>query len=157
MSDEPVLKRIVSFLDGATCPYELIEHRTVSTAEDAARERGTPLEEGAKSILLKFDNAFGVFVLSAARQVRSALVRRGLKVRRTRFAYPEEMLSMTGLVPGSMPPFGEPIFPLPLFIDPSVTGNDMMVFTAGSKTTSIRMATSDYLRVARPRELVFAR
>ena len=157
MSDEPVLQRIITLLDDDGCPYEIIEHGSVSTADEAAAERATPLDEGAKAILLKYDGDFGIFVLSAARQVRSALVRRGLKVRRTRFAYTEELLAMTGLVPGSVPPFGEPVLPFPLFVDPSVLDNRAMVFTAGSRKTSIRMATADYRRIAKPRELAFAR
>ncbi len=157
MSDQSVLQRIVTLLDGDGCPYEVIAHESVLTAKEAAAVRGTQLDEGAKSILLKYDSEFGIFVLSAALQVRSALVRRGLKVRRTRFAYPQELLAMTGLVPGSMPPFGEPVFSLPLFVDPSVLDQATMVFTAGSRTTSIRMATSDYRHVARPRELAFSR
>lgn len=157
MSDQSVLQRILTLLDGDGCPYQVIEHDAVSTAREAAEVRSTPLGEGAKSILLKYDSDFGIFVLSATRQVRSALVRRGLKVRRTRFAYAEELLSMTGLAPGSVPPFGEPIFYLPLFVDPTVLGNEKMVFTAGSRTTSIRMATSDYRRIVKPRELAFAR
>ncbi len=152
-----MLRRIINLLDGDGCPYEIIEHGVVSTAREAAEARGTPLGEGAKSILLKYDGDFGIFVLSATRQVRSALVRHGLKVRRTRFAYAQELLAMTGLEPGSVPPFGEPVLPLPLFVDPSVFDNEMMVFTAGSRTTSIRMATSDHRRITLPRELAFAR
>ncbi len=156
-SDEPVLHRVVTLLDGAGCPYEIIEHGAVSTAEEAAAARATPLAEGAKSILLKYDGEFGIFVLSAARQLRSALIRRGLKVRRTRFAYREELLAMTGLEPGSVPPFGEPVLPLPLFADLSIDRQETMVFTAGSKTTPLRMATADYRRIARPRVFPFAR
>jgi Ala-tRNA(Pro) deacylase len=155
--DEPVLRRIVDLLDAGGCPYELIEHDSVSSAREAAAARATELDEGAKAILLKYDGDFGIFVLRAARQVRSARIRRGLKVRRTRFAYEDELLAMTGLRPGAVPPFGEPVLPFPLFADPSIDAHPTMVFTAGSRTTSIRMATSDYRRVARPRELAFAR
>ncbi len=157
MSDEPVLQRIVTLLEGAGCRYEVIEHGAVSTAQEAAAARATELEEGAKSLLLKYDGEFGLFVLSAARQVRSALIRRGLKVRRTRFAYTQELLAMTGLEPGSVPPFGAPILPLPLFADPSALVHETMVFTAGSRTTSLRMATADYQRIAQPRVFAFAR
>ncbi len=157
MNDQPVLQRIVDLLDGEGCPFEVIEHGAVSTAEEAAAARATPLEEGAKSILLKYDGEFGIFVLSAALQVRSALIRRGLKVRRTRFAYRQELLAMTGLEPGSVPPFGEPVLSLPLFADPSIDRRQYMVFTAGSRTTSVRMPTADYRRIARPRMFPFAR
>ena len=157
MSDEPVLQRIVSLLDDAGCAYELIEHGSVSTAREAAAARATDLDEGAKAILLKYDGEFGIFALNAAREIRSALIRRGLKVRRTRFAYRDELRAMTGLKPGAVPPFGEPVLPFPLFADPTIERHDTMVFTAGSRTTSIRMATADYRRVARPRMFPFAR
>ena len=157
MSGEPVLQRIVGFLDSEGCSYELIEHGAVRTAEEAAAARATDLAEGAKAILLKYDGDFGLFVLSAARQIRSALIRRGLKVRRTRFAYREELMEMTGLQPGSVPPLGEPVLPFPLFADPSIENHETMVFTAGSRTMSIRMATLDYQRIAEPRVFPFAR
>lgn len=157
MNGDPVLQRITRLLDQESCPYELIEHDSVSTAREAAEARATDLDEGAKAILLKYDGDFGIFVVSAALQIRSALIRRGLKVRRTRFAYREELMAMTGLKPGSVPPFGEPILPLPLFADPSIERHDTMVFTAGSKTTSIRMATEDHRRIARPMVFPFAR
>ena len=52
MSDEPVLQRIVTFLDAAGCAYEILEHGVVSTAlEAAAAARATDLAEGAKTIL----------------------------------------------------------------------------------------------------------
>ncbi len=152
-----MLLRITALLDGAGCSYEVIEHGSVSTAKEAAAARATDLDEGAKAILLKYDGEFGIFVLNAARQIRSALIRHGLRVRRTRFAYPQELLAMTGLLPGSVPPFGEPVLPLPLFADPSIEGHETMVFTAGSRTTSIRMATSDHRRIAQPRVFAFAR
>ena len=157
MSDEPVLHRIVTLLVDAGCRHEIIEHGSVSTAREAAAARATGLDEGAKAILLKYDDQFGIFVLNAARQIRSARIRRGLRVRRTRFASRDELHAMTGLLPGAVPPFGEPILPFPLFADPSVDRHETMVFTAGSRTTSIRMATSDYRRIARPRALAFAR
>ncbi len=152
-----MLDRIIKLLDDAGCRYQIIEHSAVSTAREAAAARGTGLDEGAKAILLKYDDQFGIFVLNAGRQIRSAHIRRGLRVARTRFASRDELFAMTGLLPGAVPPFGEPILPLPLFVDPSVDHSETLVFTAGCRTTSIRMATSDYRRIARPRVFTFAR
>ena len=157
MGQEPVLRRLVTLLDDAGCPYEVIEHGSVSTAREAAEARATDLDEGVKAILLKYDDRFGIFALNAARQVRSAKIRRGLRVKRTRFASRDELLEMTGLLPGAVPPFGEPVLPFPLFADPTVARHETLVFTAGSRTTSIRMATADYQRIARPRLLDFVR
>lgn len=150
-------QRITALLDAAGCVYEILQHAAVSTAEEAAVARATDLAEGAKAILLKYDQAFGLFVASADRKIRSAKIRRGLRVQRTRFAFRDELTDMTGLTPGAVPPFGEPILPFPLFADPTVLQQETMVFTAGSHTTSIRMASADYRRIARPQVFDFVR
>ena len=55
---------------------------------------------------------------------------------------------MTGRVPGSVPPFGEPVLPFPLYIDESIEANERIAFNAGSLTDSLVLGTEDYLRVA---------
>lgn len=157
MSDAPVLARIRALLDAEGCGYELLEHDAVATAREAAAARGSALEEGAKAILLKYGTRFGVFVTSAARQIRSAKIRRGLQVKRTRFATRDELREMTGLAPGAVPPFGPPILPYPLFADPTALVRPTLVFTAGARSVSIRMATDDYRHLARPEVFDFVR
>jgi len=49
-----------------------------------------------------------------------------------RFASREELLELTGLVPGSVPPFGRPILPFPLYVDTGIAANDRIAFNAGS-------------------------
>jgi prolyl-tRNA editing enzyme YbaK/EbsC (Cys-tRNA(Pro) deacylase) len=93
--------------------------------------------------------------MSAERSIRSARIRHELGVQRTRFASREELREMTGLAPGSVPPFGEPVLPFPLFADPSVLARESMIFTAGSRTRSIRIATRDYEVAAKPRIFPF--
>ena len=90
MSPE-VVNRIRDLLDFAGVAYEEAEHPPVRTAEEAARARGCPVEIGAKSIVLKTDEAFRLFVLSGASPLRSRLIRKHLGVRRTRFATPAEL------------------------------------------------------------------
>lgn len=157
MSPTPVTSRILELLAGDGCPFERIEHSPVSTAAEAARARGTPLALGTKAILFKYDRRFGVFAFNAARAMRSAKIRKALGVRRTRFATGDELLAMTGLLPGSVPPFGPPVLPFPLFVDPSALAAEELIFTAGARTVSIRMATADYRRLARPEVFDFAR
>ena len=55
---------------------------------------------------------------------------------------------LTGLVPGAVPPFGEPILSLPLYVDASVLANERIAFNAGSLTDSIIMPIHDYRRIA---------
>jgi Ala-tRNA(Pro) deacylase len=66
-------------------------------------------------------------------------------------------MEMTGLVPGSVPPFGVPIFSFPCFVDPSVLANERMAFNAGSLEDSIVMTTADYARVTGYESFPFTR
>ena len=61
-------------------------------------------------------------------------------------------------MPGSVPPFGEPILPLPLYVDRAIEENERIAFNAGSLTDSVILAVPDYFRLARPtRVFEFAR
>ena len=157
MSGLSVLDRILQLLSARGCPFELLEHAEAATAREAAAARGTDLALGTKAILFKYGSDFGIFAMSAERAIRSAGIRHELGVQRTRFATTEELRELTGLAPGSVPPFGEPVLPFPLYADPTVLARDSMLFTAGSRTRSIRIATSDYEAVARPRIFPFVR
>lgn len=154
--DAVVRAAVLRLLTDARTPFERIEHPPVSSAEEAAQARGTPLERGVKAILFKIDRDFAIFAMNAACALHSAKVRKVLGVRRTRFASRDELLAMTGLAPGGVPPFGEPVLPFPLYADPSVFVAETLVFTAG-RTTSIQLASADYRDVAAPRVFAFTR
>jgi prolyl-tRNA editing enzyme YbaK/EbsC (Cys-tRNA(Pro) deacylase) len=155
MSDiSPVHERLVQLLVAAGVSFRQIHHESTPTSADAARARGEPIGCGAKALLLKTDERFRLFVLPADRKLDSALVKRQLKVNRLRFASPQELLALTGLVPGSVPPFGEPILPFELLADVAIgTVYPHVAFNAGSLTDSIIMSAADWARVAQPLRL----
>lgn len=152
-----VFEAIRDLLGAHAVAWEELAHEPVRTSEEAARARGLPLRMGAKSIVFKAGERFGLFVLSAAAGLRSREVRRHLQVQRTRFATARELAGLTGLERGAVPPFGEPILPLPLFVDPALLVNERIAFTPGRRDRSIVMAADDYLRVARPEVFSFSR
>jgi Ala-tRNA(Pro) deacylase len=127
------------------------------TSEESARERGEDLRIGGKAQLMKVGGEFRLFVLSGALRIDSQAVRARFGERKTRFATPAELQELTGLVPGSVPPFGRPILPFDLFADVSVFENDRIAFNAGSLTDSIILSAAEYRRVARPEVFRFAR
>ena len=152
-----LLETIRGLLDEAGVDYDQAEHASVRTAQEAAAARGCPVEIGAKSIVLKTDDEFRLFVLSGAAALRSNLIRKHLGVRRTRFATPGELEGLTGVLPGAVPPFGKPILPLTLYVDPGLLEHDRIAFTPGVHTISIIMPTDDYQRLARPEVFAFSR
>ena len=152
------LEKIRAHLDAAGIAYREVEHEPTHTSEESAVARGEDLSVGAKALLLRTDQVFRLFVLPADRKLDSAAVRRHLGVRKTRFATVDELHELVGLVPGSVPPFGEPILPFELYADESVgTITDKVAFNAGSLKNSIIMTSDDWLDIARPIRFRFAR
>ena len=151
---------IRQLLDDHGAPYVVVEHPTAATAAEAATARGTPLAMGGKSIVMKLDRGLGFVMLVTAgdRQVDNRLLRRHLGVRRYRFATPDELLEHTGLTPGCVPPFGRPVFDLALYVDAARATAPEIAFSLATHTASVRMATADWLAVARPTDVFpFAR
>lgn len=142
---------LLDLLRGADVAYRHIEHGPTRTSEESAEARGEPLAIGGKTLLLKMDDRFELFVLSAARRMVSSRARKAVGARRSRFATEDELFELTGLVPGTVPPFGEPILPFVLNVDRSVLAQDRIAFNAASPTESIVMATADWMRLAAPR------
>lgn len=142
--------RICRYLDAQRVVYRSLHHEPTLTSADAARVRGEDIRIGGKTLLLKVRGDFRLFVLSAALRIDSQAIRNYFETRKTRFASTEELQNLTGLVPGSVPPFGEPILPFELYVDPSISKNDRIAFNAGSLTDSLFLGVEDYLRISAP-------
>ena len=135
--------------------FKALHHEPTRTSEDSARVRGESLSIGAKAIVMKVEKEFRLFVLSAASKIDPKSIRvyfkaQGIRAKKIRFATTDELMDLTGLVPGSVPPFGRPILDLPLYVDPALLDNDRVAFNAGSLTDSIIMQAEDYARIAQP-------
>lgn len=143
--------RIVALL--ADTPYDRVEHPPTFTADEAAAARGLPVEWGGKSLVMKVGADFALFVLSGARKLAGRRIQRHFKASRLRFATREELFDLTSLEPGCVPPFGRPIFDLPLYLDQASADQDRIAFNPGDHGVSMMMQTADYLAVARPVEI----
>jgi len=151
-----ILEAIRAWLGRESVPYREVHHEPTRTSEESARARGEDIRVGGKALLIKVDSDFRLFVLSAARKLDSAAIKSRFQAKKTRFATPEELLELTGLVPGSVPPFGPPILPFPLFVDPSIFENDRIAFNAGSLTDAVILSIADYRRIATPEVFPFS-
>ena len=127
--------------------FHIVEHAPVSTSAEAARVRGTPLEAGAKALVLQAPERAVHVVVPAHRRLDNARLRALLGTRTLRFATPDELFALTGCVPGAVPPFGA-LFGLAAFVDRAVAERPDIAFNAGSTSVSILMRGVDFLRVA---------
>ncbi len=151
-----VLNSIRDLLTSACVTFREVTHEPTFTSEQSAQARGEPLSAGAKALVVKADEQFRLLVLPADRKLDSAAVKREFQVKKLRFATPDELMELTGLVPGSVPPFGQPILPLDLWADEAVGQSGNVAFNAGSLTSSIVMRGEDWLRAAQPRRIKLA-
>lgn len=149
-------QRLEAWLRERGVSFRLIEHPPVFTSEEAARVRGTPLEAGAKALVLQAEEQRVQVVLPGHRRLDNARLRAILGTRTLRFATPEELLALTGCVPGAVPPFGN-LFGLPVLVDEELTRCEEVAFNAGSNDTSIVMRCEDFLRLSGARVCNFSR
>ncbi|MFH1268743.1 MAG: YbaK/EbsC family protein [Planctomycetota bacterium] len=144
-----VFERIESLLERHGVAFDVLRHEPVHTSAEAAEVRGTPLASGAKALICKADERFVMFVLPADRKLASKEVRRARRWRKLRFAGREEVEQLTGLEPGSIPPFGS-LFGLPTLCDERLCENETINFNAGDHSISVSMRCEDYIRVEEP-------
>jgi Ala-tRNA(Pro) deacylase len=149
MSSESVFERLRTWLEQSGVAFTVLRHEPVFTSEQAAAVRGTPLSSGAKALVLKAGERFIVAILPADRKLDSRKARDGLGVKALRFATKEEVLELTGLQPGSIPPFGS-LFNLPTYCDPALADNPSINFNAGDHSISVQMSYADYAAAEKP-------
>jgi prolyl-tRNA editing enzyme YbaK/EbsC (Cys-tRNA(Pro) deacylase) len=148
MHTPSILESIRRWLDEAGVAYRAVHHEPTRTSEESAKARGEDVRIGGKALFVKIGDDFRLFVLSAALKLDSSAIKVRFGVKKIRFATSQELSDLTGLVPGSVPPFGRPILPFDLYVDESILNNKRIAFNAGSLTDSIIMQTADYLRIA---------
>jgi prolyl-tRNA editing enzyme YbaK/EbsC (Cys-tRNA(Pro) deacylase) len=142
-----VTERLTAWLTEAGVSFQVLEHAPVRTSVEAAAVRGTPLEAGAKALVVRADERPVHLVLPADRRIDNARLRAILDTRRLRFVTPDELSALTGCVPGAVPPFGN-LFGLEVLVDEELTRCDEIAFNAGSPAVSITMRCADFLRLA---------
>ncbi len=150
-----VFNRLSELLQRNDVQFNELRHEPVFTSQEAAQVRGTSLASGAKALICKLDDRFVMFVLPADRKLDSKAARKWFKARNMRFASPEEVLEMTGLKPGSIPPFGS-LFKLKTYCDECLGEESVINFNAGDHAISISMTFAEYMRVESPQTGVFA-
>ena len=151
-----VFAEIKTMLDKHRCAYAVSDHAPTPRSIDAARIRGTPIEQGAKAIVLRSEGRFLMCVLPGSQKIDFHKIKTILSSKSVSLATPEEVYKVTQCVTGSVPPFGN-LFGIPLYIESSLLRNEEISFNAGLQTRSITMKSEEYRRVANGIVKEFAR
>ncbi len=150
-----IFDRVESLLKQHGITFQVLRHEPVYTSDEASRVLGYAAASGAKALICKANDAFVMFVISGDRKLASKAIRSAKGWSRLRFATLEEVQRLTGLQPGSIPPFGS-LFGLHTLCDRKLGENEIINFNAGAHGISVSMRYADYVLVERPELGMFA-
>jgi Ala-tRNA(Pro) deacylase len=151
MDETESYRRIIATLKGHGVEFETYTHEHIHSSHDAARVRGTVLEEAAKALVLQAGNGLVQCIVNGHRRLDLKVIKQLLGERNIALAHPDKVLAASGCTVGSVPPFGnlfEP--PMPVYCDKDLFSREHIVFSAGSHHHSIRMRAEDWKTVVKP-------
>ena len=147
---EACVDRLKQYLTDQHVYFEVQEHRQVYTMQEVAASLHEKGEHVAKVFIATVDGKPVMLVLPAPAQVDLDKVRMLLKAKEARRAREFEFAQLfADCDVGAMPPFGN-IYQVPVYIDRALVDEPYIVFQAGTHHTTVKIAMSDYQRLASP-------
>mgnify|MGYP001575715212 FL=1 len=143
-----VYEKIIAALDAHGCEYKTQHHEPTPTSEDSARIRGVSMHAGAKALVVCGEKTKKnyLFVMPADMKLDGTAIK---KILGERISFAQDPLTVTGCVPGSVPPLGS-LIGLQTYMDPRLSENETIHFNAGSLTDSVSMPYTAYLEIEKP-------
>lgn len=167
-------EKIINLLKQNNIDYQEFRHEPVRTSEEAAQVRGSNLSEGAKALIFKCTTSstlesadlntkidsqyeFIQLIVPGNHLVDKDKFKDSYKFTKLKMASPEEVLEISGVEPGGVPPFGN-LFNIPIKVfysstqsfDELLKSTNMMEFNCGDRSISVRMKVSDYIKIVKP-------
>lgn len=153
----PMLQKLLAYLNENGVEYTHHSHPTAYTAREVASLEHVSAHEVAKVVVFFSENGYGMAVLPGDCMLDLENLRNSLGVSRLRLATESEL---SDLFPecelGAMPPFGN-LCNLPIFVDNSLAGEEMIAFNAGTHRDVIYMKYKDFERLAKPKIMGLSR
>ncbi len=155
-----ISETILNLLKEKNSKFVYFEHEP-SGPSNLSREirskHGYPDAVGAKALVLVVTFSGNIkknvlAVLPGHKQLDKKKLKNIFKdMKEFRFANKEELLKLTGLVPGSVPPFGKPVLDLDIFIlDKNLEVEQQIGFNVARLDASIVMDFEEYFKTVQP-------
>ncbi len=141
---EKPFEKIKNLLKEKGIEYKILEHESVFTSKEAAQIRGTSMDEGAKSLLLKLKNEFILVVVPGSSRLSMKKLRKHTNDNKSRFARPEEVINIMGCEIGACYPVGS-VIPIRTIVDPTFESGEYIAFNPGVHDRTVRIKWRDYL------------
>lgn len=151
---------ITRLLDGNGVPYRVLAHREpVYTVDAAVAQRGVPVEQMVKSILLRDrEGRYVMACVTGDAQLDPQAVRAVLPPdwKRLSFASADEIRSVTGCVQGAVAPLGLPASVRVIF-DAAIARQARVNISSGDPVAGLELDPQDLIRLAGARLASIAR
>ena len=146
-----ISKKLLAKLSESKTEHEVVGHRKVFTAFDAAATLKVTLEQVVKSLLVKAGKDFYLALLPANKNLDFKKLAKVLNVDVKKISIPKEkvMSEKFKVKPGAISAFGS-LHKIPVVVDTSLTKVKEAVFSSGSFVESIKMKVKDYLTLENP-------
>jgi len=143
-----VEQKIKQILSGRRIEFEETEHEAVYTSHKAAQVIGLEAEEaGVKSLVFKTKEGGFILVLNPGnKKIDTKKISQMEGTKSIYFASAEEVLKVTGIPIGSIPPFGHKT-KLRTYLNEELLASEYLYFNPGLHTRTIKMKSEDLLRV----------
>lgn len=148
---ENIRNEILRLLKDKNIPFTHMTHEATPTCEDSARVRGTTLEEGIKSILVKGKNSKKNYQFNLPSHLKLDMKAvADLVKEKCEFEEKEIIKERFGLVVGSVPPFGN-LLNLETYFDEQILHQKRAAFNCGLVHESIVMEAQDLIALIDPK------
>lgn len=144
--------KITSLLDSRGIKYRLLPHsKPVFTCEDAARERGVPLDEMIKCILLvDKQKRYFLACMTSEKRVDTQKVRDLVDCSRLSFASGEEIEDVLGYKMGAIPPLLLKT-EIPILFDNGIVNKSKINISSGDPSAGLELNSGDLISLVNPK------
>lgn len=148
--------KLREYLESHNVEYTVIEHSPVYTAQEIAASAHIPGQQLAKTVMVKLDGKMAMAVLPAPYHVNIARLKELTGAKKIELSNEQEFKDVfPDCEPGAMPPFGN-LYGLDVYAAQNLKEETEIAFCAGSHGKLIRIAYTDFERLAKPQVLDFA-
>lgn len=141
--------KITNYLDKNKIKYEIIEHKTVYTAYDAAATMRIELGKIVKWLLIKLDKNYGLALVGADQNIDLKKLAKTAKVKSAEIPKENIMKTKFNVHPGEMSAFGS-LYGLTVCLDKKLAKQKEAIFSAGSFEASLKIKMKDFIALEKP-------
>jgi Ala-tRNA(Pro) deacylase len=153
----PLLEKLREFFQANQAAYTHSIHPTAFTAREVASAEHLPSREVAKTVVVRSETGYAMFVIPGNKLVDFQEVRHDLGFHQLRMATEHELGSLfPDCELGAMPPAGA-LYDMPVYLDVSLADERLIAFNGGTHRDVIHMTTAEYRRLVQPAIVQLAR